>query len=79
MCNRSAQRFGLDVVREPAPAVDLDDGQPLPVFGLEGRVAADVDFPQIEAELVAERPHLCERALAQVTAFSVVNGDDGYG
>ena len=79
MCNRSAERFGLDVVRETAPAVDLDHRQPLPVLGLEGRVAADVDLAQVEADLVAERAHLRERPLAQVTAFSVVNGYLGYG
>ena len=75
MCNRPAERFGLHVVRETAPAVDLDHRQPLPVLGLEGRVAADVDLAQVEAELVAERANLFERALAQVTAFCVKDGD----
>ena len=79
MCNRSPQRIGLHVVHEAPPAVDLDHREPLPVFRLKDRVAADVDLAQVEAELVAERAHLRERALAQVTAFSVVNDDFGYG
>ncbi len=54
MCNRPAERVGLHVVGEAPPAVDLDDRQPLPVFGLEGGVAGDVDLAQVEAELLAE-------------------------
>jgi hypothetical protein len=82
LCNRSPEGFGLDVVREAAPAVDLDDGQPLPILRLERRVAADVHLAQLEAELVPQRPHLRERALAQVAAFRVVDDDLralGYG
>ena len=79
MCNRSTEGLGLDVVGETAPAVHLDDGQPLPVLGLERRVAADVHLAQLEAELVPELAHLCERALAQVAAFRVVDDDLGYG
>jgi hypothetical protein len=80
LCNRFPECIGLDVVGEPAPAVDLDDREPLPILGLEGRIAGDVHLPQVEAELVAERPHLRERALAQVTAVSVKDGDfRGYG
>lgn len=79
MCNRSPQRFRLDVVGETALAVDLDDREPLAVFGLEGRIAPDVDLGQIEAELGVQRAHLFERALTQMTAFSVVNGYCGYG
>lgn len=79
MCNRFPERSGLDVVRETAPAVDLDDRNPLPVLGLEGGVTADVHLLQIEAELVSERAHLLERTLAQVAAFSVKDDDPGYG
>ena len=79
MCNRSTERFGLDVVREPAPAVDLDDRKPFPIFGLEGRVAPDVDLAQVEAELGMQRAHLFERALAQVAVLGVVNDDSNYG
>jgi hypothetical protein len=79
LCNRFPQGLGLDVVREAAPAVDLDDRQPLPVLGLERRVAGDVHLAQLEAELVPERPHLRERALAQVAALRVINDDLGYG
>jgi len=79
LCNRPPQRVGLDVVGETAPAVDLHHGQPLAVFGLEGRVAPDVDLDQIEAELGAQRAHLFERALAQVAVLGVVNDDSSYG
>ncbi len=79
MCNRSAERLGLDVVGEAAPAVDLDDRKPLAVFGLEGRIAPDVDLGQIEAELGVQRAHLFERALTQMAVLSVVNDDSSYG
>ena len=79
MCNRSPQRIGLDVIGETAPPVDLDHRQPLPVLGLEGRVAADVDLAQVEAELGVERAHLRERALTEMTPLGVVNGYLGYG
>jgi hypothetical protein len=67
----------VHVVGEAPPAVDLHDRQPLPVLGLQGGVAADVDLAQVEAELVPERAHLRERALAEVTALRVVDDDFG--
>ena len=79
MCNRFSERIGLDVVGETAPAVDLHDREPLPILGLKGGVAPDVDLPQIEAELVAERADLLERALAQVATFGVKDADLDYG
>jgi hypothetical protein len=75
LCNRPAERVGLDVVRETAPPIDLHDRQPLPVLGLEGRVAGDVDLAQIEAELLPQGSHLRERLLAQVAALGVEDGD----
>ena len=79
MCNRPAEGVGLDVVREAAPAVDLDHRQPLAVLGLEGRVAGDVDFPQLEAELVAKAVDHAAGPLTQVAARGVVQGDFRYG
>jgi len=79
LCNRFSERIGLDVVGETAPAVDLDDREPLPIRGLERRIAADVHLQQIEAELVAERAHLFERALAQMAALGVKDADVDYG
>ena len=79
MCNRFSERIGLDVVGETAPAVDFDDREPLPILGLEGRVASDIHLQQMEAELVTERAHLCERPLAQVATFGVKDGDLCYG
>jgi hypothetical protein len=63
------------VVRKTPPAVDLDDRDPLPVGGLERLVAADVDLAKLELELLAERPNLRQRALAEVAALGVVDDD----
>jgi hypothetical protein len=80
LCNRSAEGIDLKVVRETAPAVDLDHREPLAVLGLEGIVAGDVDLPQIEAELRLEGSQLFERPLAEVAALRVVDDDvGGYG
>ena len=76
---RMAERLGLDVVREAAPAVDLHHRQPLAVFGLEGGIARDVDLAQLEPELLLE---LCEHAagaLAEMAARGVVQHDLRYG
>jgi hypothetical protein len=80
LCNRRTEHVGLDVVRETPPPVDLDDRQPLAVFGLEPLVACDVDLPQGEAELRLELPDLREGSLAEVAALCVVDDDvGGYG
>jgi hypothetical protein len=80
LCNRGAQHIDLDVVGETPPSVDLDDREPLPVFGFERLVAADIHLAQREAELGLERPNLRERALAEVAARRVVDDDvGGYG
>jgi hypothetical protein len=65
----------LHVVRARALAVDLDDGEPFAIARLERGVAVDRDLFQLEAQLVAERPQLCERALAQRAAVRVEDRD----
>jgi hypothetical protein len=75
LCNRTPEGFELNVIRKAPFAVDLDDGQPLPVGLLESRIAGDIDLSQLEAELVAQRPYLFERAFAEVAAFGVVDDD----
>ncbi len=63
---------------EGALAVDLDDGQPLPVTCLEFVVARDVDLPEVEQRLP---PHLLEhrpRAVAEVAAAGGVENDAGH-
>ena len=75
MCNRAAQCVDLHVVREAAPAVDLDDRQPLAIRGLELGLAGDVDLVQVEAELGSERTHLGERTLAEVAPLRVIDDD----
>jgi hypothetical protein len=75
LCNRTPERIGLEVVGEPPPAIDLDDREPLPVAGLELRIARDVDLAELEVELVAEAAQLLERALAEMAPGCVVDGD----
>jgi hypothetical protein len=69
----------MDVVDETPSAVDLDDGDPLPVRGLELRVAVDRHLPQLEAELVARRGDDPAGRLAEVTARRGEEDDVGYG
>ena len=79
MCNRTPERVELYVVRKAPPAVDLDHGQPFPVFGLEGGIAGDVDLAQVEAELLMELRNDAAGLLAQMAARGVVDDDLGYG
>jgi hypothetical protein len=67
----AAEPFGIDVVDERALAVDLDHGQPLAITRLELVVARDVDFAQLEAELLFELDQNRPRPLAEVTALRV--------
>ena len=67
----------MDVVGEDPLAVDLDDGQPLAVTGLELRVARDVHLLEREAELGAELLELLARPVAEVAALCVVERDYG--
>jgi len=79
LCNRSAEGVRLDVIREPAAAVDLDDRQPLPVLGLERGVAGDVHLAELEAQLSAEPRDDAAGALAEMAPLRVVEDDLGYG
>jgi hypothetical protein len=79
LCNRSPEGVGLHVVRETAPAVDLDHGEPFPVLRLERRVAGDVDLPEVEAKLPLELGDHAASPLTQVAARRVVQRDAGYG
>jgi hypothetical protein len=79
LCNRSTEGVGLHVVREPAPAVDLHDRDPLAVLGLEGLVAGDVHLAQVEAELPVQLGDDAAGPLAQVAARGVIQDDLGYG
>src|SRR5437763_7130041 len=68
LCNRPAKRVGMDVIDAAPPAVDLADGDPLPVRRLELGLAVDRDFPQLEAELVARCGDDAPRRRAKVAA-----------
>ena len=63
------------MIRETSPAVDLDHRQPGAVCLLEGRIARNVDLPQLEVELVAQPAHLFERALTQMATSRMKDGD----
>jgi hypothetical protein len=80
LCNRFAKRVHLNVVCEAAPSVDLDDGEPLAILGLERFVARDVDLAQQETELRLQLPDLSKRPLAEVATLRVIDDDVGcYG
>jgi hypothetical protein len=79
LCNRTTKCVDLEVVCKTSAAVDLDDREPLPVFGLERLVAADVDLAQHEAELGLQVPQSSDRGLAEVAPLRVVDDDLGYG
>src|SRR6201986_1488013 len=55
LCNRPAERLGMDVVHEAAPPVDLDDRDRLAVGRLQLGIAVDRDLLQLEAQLVVRR------------------------
>jgi hypothetical protein len=69
----------MDVVREDALPVDLDDRQPLAIPLLEAGVTADVDLLEVERVL---GPHVLEHRpgpLAEVAAGGGKERDAGYG
>jgi hypothetical protein len=74
------ERLPVDVIRESALALDLDDRQPFSIAGLELRIAAYVDLRELERPL---RAHLLQHRpcpLAEVAALGEVKDDaDGYG
>ena len=70
-----AQRVGVDEVRERRLAVDLDDGQQLPVARLERRLAGDVDDIELDPRVAADLLQNLERAYAEAAAGSGVERD----
>jgi hypothetical protein len=79
LCELSAERAGLDEVRERALAVDLDDGQPLAVARFQLRVAADVDLLELELDVGADCLDRAACRGAEVAALGVIEGDPLYG
>jgi hypothetical protein len=79
LCNRTAERTGVDEVDETPPAVDLDDRDPFPVLDLERRIAVDPYLTQLEAELVPRRADDAAGGLAQMAAHRGVEDDFCYG
>jgi hypothetical protein len=70
----------MDVVGEDALALDLHDGQPLAVAGLELGVAADVDLLELERMPGTHGLEHLASPLAEVTAGRGEERDaNGYG
>jgi hypothetical protein len=79
LCELAPQRLGLHEVRERALAVDLDDGQELPVALLEVGVPGDVDLHELERPLGAHGFEDAPRRHAEVAVRSVEEDDPRYG
>ena len=77
MCDLAAKSIGRDEVRENLFAVDLEDGNQLPVTGLQLRVAIDGDLLQLEADLSPKLDDSRPGALAEVAAGGDVQADYG--
>jgi hypothetical protein len=70
----------MDVVGENALALDLHDGQPLAVAGLELGIAADVDLLELERMPGTHGLEHAASTLAEVTAGRREERDaNGYG
>jgi len=77
LCDLAAKSVGRDEVREDLFAVDLDDGNQLPVTGLQVRIAVDGDLFQLEAELSPKLDDSRPCPLTQVAALGAVETDYG--
>jgi hypothetical protein len=80
LCGQCApERLLGDEVHEAAPALELDHRQVLAVGGLERLVAGDVDLDELERLLLAHTQQHLARAVAEVAAGRVEEGDSyGY-
>jgi hypothetical protein len=67
----TTKRVLVDVVGEDLLPVDLHYGDQLAVARLQLRRAVDRNLLELELQLLPQRPHLRERALAEVTARRV--------
>jgi hypothetical protein len=82
LCGLEAAHEGrlVDVVREDALALDLDDRQPLAVPSLELGIAADVDLLELERVPRTDVLEHLPRPLAEVAAGRGEERDaDAYG
>jgi hypothetical protein len=79
LCNRTAERVRVHVVRKTPLSVDLHDRDPLAIPGLELRIPVDLDLPQLEAELVSRSGDDAPSGLAKMAARRGEECDLGYG
>jgi hypothetical protein len=76
LCRQFSLQGGrVDEIDERPLAADLHHGEPLPIFGLEARLAADVDL----LERLAARRQDVPGLLAERAAGRVVEDDSRYG
>jgi hypothetical protein len=73
--DRPPERLPVEVVDEPAPALDLDDGYQLAIALLQLEVARDVDLDEVERELPSQLVKETPRPPAEVAVGCVVEGD----
>jgi hypothetical protein len=78
LCNRTAERVRVHVVRETPLSVDLHDRDPLAIPSFELGIPVDRDLPQLEAELVPGSRDDAPSGLAEVAARRGEEGDLGY-
>ena len=71
----ASERRLVEEIDERAPTVDLDDGQPLTVGGLELVDTRDIDLGIVEAELLAQPLELRPRPVAQRASLRVIEAD----
>jgi hypothetical protein len=71
----ATKRIWIQVVDESPLAVDLHDRKPLAILRLEPRIPADVDFVELEVDLVADLIENRARAFAEVAALRVIQDD----
>ena len=69
----------MDEVRERLAPGDLDDGNSLPVAGLELRLAGDVDLLELERCVCPDLLEHAPRSVAEVAAPRGVEHDARHG
>jgi hypothetical protein len=79
LCNRCAERVGLDEVREAPPPVDLDHRDPLTIRRFERLVAGNVDLTEVEVQLLSQSCEDVARTVAQMATRRAIEDDLGYG
>jgi hypothetical protein len=76
LCGEFAtKRIWIEVVDESTLAVDLYDREPLAVARLQLRIPADVDFIELEVDLLSNLLENRARAFAEVATLRAIQDD----